>query len=102
MKSRTMIHAFVLGAFCLGFGIVLAGTDLLTNDEIKLRAVEDLQASLEQVIPPVIHDNNPAKDVISVKDEAGKEVTVYRATRGGKVTGIAYEIMGNGYAGEIT
>ena len=100
-SSRTSVHAAVLGTFCLGFGIVLAGTNLLTSDEIKLRAVEDLQTSLVQVIPPTIHDNNPATDVITLKDEAGNDVTVYRATKAGKVTGVAYEIMGNGYAGEI-
>jgi electron transport complex protein RnfG len=31
----------------------------------------------------------------------GKELTVYRATKGGKVTGVAYEIAGSGYAGPI-
>lgn len=101
MKQRTIVHAFVLGAFCLGFGAVLAATNMITADPIKLRQAEDLQASLVQVIPPTIHDNNPVQDAITVKGEADKDVTVYRAFKGGKLTGVAYEIMGNGYAGEI-
>jgi len=101
MNGRMLIHAVVLGAFCLGFGTLLATTDMFTADPIKLRQVEDLQASLVQVIPPAIHDNNPAQDKIVLKDAKGKDMTVYRATRDNKVTGVAYEIMGNGYAGEI-
>jgi electron transport complex protein RnfG len=101
MNPRTLIHALVLGAFCLGFGILVATTNLFTKDEISLRAVEDLQTSLTQVIPPGIHDNNPAKDVVTLKNDAGKDVTVYRAIKDGKVTGVAYEISGSGYGGEI-
>lgn len=101
MNPRTLIHALVLGAFCLGFGILVATTNLFTKDDISLRAVEDLQTSLTQVIPPGMHDNNPAKDAITLKNDAGKDVTVYRAIKDGKVTGVAYEISGSGYGGEI-
>lgn len=101
MNGRMLIHAVVLGAFCLGFGTLLATTDMLTADPIKLRQVEDLQASLVQVIPPGIHDNNPVADAIQLKDEQGKDHTVFRAIKDNRVTGVAYEIMGNGYAGEI-
>ena len=36
-----------------------------------------------------------------MKDDHGKDITVYRARKDGKVTGVAYEIYGTGYAGEI-
>ncbi|HYG89154.1 MAG TPA: electron transport complex subunit RsxG [Azospirillum sp.] len=97
----TWLHAAVLGAFCTGFGAVLALTDALTADPIAARALEDKQNSLAQVIPPGLHDNNPAMDVITLPGEHGKPLTVYRATKGGKVTGVAYEILGSGYAGEM-
>ncbi|HIJ63724.1 MAG TPA: electron transport complex subunit RsxG, partial [Rhodospirillaceae bacterium] len=80
---------------------LLATTDMLTADPIKLRQMEDLQASLVQVIPPGIHDNNPVKDAIVLKDAKGKDMTIYRATRDNKVTGVAYEVFGSGYGGEI-
>lgn len=96
------VHAMVLGFFCLGFAILLAGLDLITRDDIKTRALEDLQNSLVQVIPPSIHDNNPVQDSIFLKREAGKEdLKVFRAMKDGKVTGVAYEIWGSGYAGPI-
>ncbi|MEO5335691.1 MAG: electron transport complex subunit RsxG [Magnetospirillum sp. WYHS-4] len=101
MNQRMMIHGVILGAFCLGFGIVLAATDMVTAAPIAQRALEDKQNSLTAVIPASIHDNNPVTSSIALKTAEGKDMTVYRATKGGKVTGVAYEIVGHGYAGPI-
>lgn len=100
-KPRSSIHAVILGVFCLGFGLVLAVTDSITIDDITARAIEDRQNSLAQVIPDEIHDNNPVKDTIELANAEGKAITIYRARKDGKVTGVAYEIYGTGYAGEI-
>jgi electron transport complex protein RnfG len=100
-KPKMLIHGVILGLFCFGFGLVLAITDQVTAEDIGLRAVEDRKASLGQVIPEEIHDNNLVKDVLTLRGDDGRDVTVYRATRHGKVTGVAYEIYGTGYAGEI-
>jgi electron transport complex protein RnfG len=101
MSKPTYIHAVILGAFCLGFGVVLAATDMVTADPIAVRALEDKQNSLSAVIPVSIHDNNPVKDTLTLKSHEGKDVTIYRATKAGKVTGVAYQIEGSGYGGEI-
>ena len=95
------MHAAILGAFCLGFGAVLAVTNHLTADDIVARALEDRQSSLARVIPADLHDNNLLADVVTVQDDQGQDLTVYRATRDGNVTGVAYEIHGSGYAGTI-
>ena len=95
------IHAVILGVFCLGFGLVLAITDSITVDDIAARAIEDRQNSLSQVIPDDVHDNNLVEDTVQMANDEGKEVTVYRARKGGRITGVAYEIYGTGYAGEI-
>ena len=106
-NDNAMKHGLILGAFCLGFGILIALTDLVTAKEIAARAMEDKINSLSQVLPAELHDNNPISDAITIKDEHakkdehGKETTVYRAMKGGKVTGLAYEIRGSGYAGEM-
>ncbi len=92
----TLIHAVVLGGFSLAAAGLLASGNMFTADEIRLRAVEDLQASLTQVIPAAIHDNSPVADATTVD---GRKV--YRALRGGQVTGVAFETTGNGYGGEI-
>jgi len=98
----TWIHALILGAFCLGFGVILAYTDLKTEGDITQRIVEDKERSLAQVLPPEIHDNSPVKDTLVVKNHKGENVTIYRAKKDGQVTGVAYEIVGEGgYAGPI-
>src|SRR3990167_2297987 len=100
-QQRMLIHGVILGVFCLGFGIVLAISDSITVEDIAARALEDRLNSLKQVIPDSIHDNNLVKDSFTMKNERNKEITVYRATMDGKVTGVAYEIFGSGYAGEM-
>ena len=101
MKQPSWIHGIILGVFCLGFGLLLAATNKVTETDIAARALEDRQNSLSQVIPEGIHDNNLATDTITMQDTEGREITVYRATRAGQVTGVAYEIFGTGYAGQI-
>ena len=91
----------ILGAFCFGFGLLLALTDLFTEKEIAVRQLEDRQHSLNLVLPADMHDNNPATDTITLKNREGNDVIVYRASQAGKITGVAYEISGTGYAGEI-
>jgi electron transport complex protein RnfG len=101
MSERFMVHGLVLGAFCLGFGALLAVTNRITSADIALRAMEDRQNSLGQVIPASLHDNNPVADTITLTDDQGQPLTVYRALAKGQVTGVAYEINGSGYAGQI-
>ena len=89
-QQRMLIHGVILGVFCLGFGIVLAISDSITVDDIAARALEDRLNSLGQVIPDSIHDNILVENAITMKNERNKEITVYRATMEGKVTGLAY------------
>lgn len=101
IKPKPVVHGLILFAFCLGFGLLLAVTDEVTVNGIAARALEDKQNSLSQVLPDAIHDNNPVSDTVTLKNAEGREVTIYRARKDGKVTGLAYEILGTGYAGEI-
>lgn len=101
MKFGAMRHAIILCLFCLGFGIVLAVTNQLAADDITLRANEDRLNSLSQVLPQHLYDQNPLHNVLTLTNEEGKPVTIYRAQKGSTITGLAYEITGTGYAGEI-
>jgi electron transport complex protein RnfG len=101
MSERVLFHGLVLGTFCLGFGALLALTNRLTSADIALRAMEDRQNSLGQVIPASIHDNNPVADTLALTGDRGQPIVVYRALDRGRVTGVAYEIQGIGYAGPI-
>jgi electron transport complex protein RnfG len=98
----TWVHATILGTFCAGFGVALALTDDITKAPIKERALEDKMASLGQVIPKTIHDNNPVIDAVTLKSPEGKEVIVYRAMMAGQITGLAYEQNASGgYGGPV-
>jgi electron transport complex protein RnfG len=100
-QAKMFKHGLILGLFCLGFGLLLAITDEVTLDDIAARAIEDKQNSLSQVLPDELHDNNPVTDTLTLVNAEGKELTVFRARKNGKVTGVAYEIFGSGYAGEM-
>jgi Na+-translocating ferredoxin:NAD+ oxidoreductase subunit G len=101
MKPSALIHAAILGTFCLGFGVVLAVTDRVTVDAIAARALDDKLNSLAQVLPENLRDNNPVSDALTLQGPDGKELTTYRARKDGRLTGVAYEIRASGYAGEI-
>ncbi len=101
MTPRAPNHALILGLFCLGFATVLAVTEALTAEAIAARALEDRLSSLAQVVPSQLFDNNPVTDAFSLKDREGRETLVYRGTKGGHVTALAYEVVAHGYAGEI-
>lgn len=98
--TGTPLHAFILGVFCAGYGLWLAATDGITKAPIAQRLIEDKQASLAAVLPPSIYDNNPVTQAY-ILQSAGKDLTIYPATKAGKVTGVAYEIVGSGYGGPI-
>jgi len=100
-QARMFKHGVILCLFCLGFGLLLAVTNEITLDDIEARAIEDKQNSLSQVLPDELHDNNPVTDTVAMVNAEGKALTVFRARKNGRVTGVAYEIFGTGYAGEI-
>ncbi|EXJ13490.1 electron transport complex subunit RsxG [Imhoffiella purpurea] len=94
-------QAALLGGFTLLAAALLVIGDLATEDAIEQRHAEDLKASLSQVIPEGIHDNDLLANPMIIKDDAGEDVVVYRALKGLDVVGVAYRIVGIGYAGEI-
>lgn len=98
---NTGVHALVLGGFSMAAAALLAGTNLLTADEIRQREAEDLQASLGQVIPASLHDQSLLANMLSIRDGAGTDVKVYRAVKEGAVSAVAFEVAERGYAGEI-
>jgi Na+-translocating ferredoxin:NAD+ oxidoreductase subunit G len=93
-------HAVVLGGFSLAATLLLTVAYSLTKEPIEQSALEDLRHSLEQVIPASIHDNNPASDTLQLQVD-GAPLLVYRASKAGQVTGVAFEISRQGYSGDI-
>ncbi|MBK1721790.1 electron transport complex subunit RsxG [Thiocystis violacea] len=90
----------------LGFTVAAAATllvvaDRLTREPIALRHAEDMNASLAEVIPASLHDNDLLANSVTLTDASGEPVTVYRALSGHQVTALAYQVKAFGYAGEI-
>lgn len=94
-------HGLLLGLFALFTALILAVSDELTRGPIADRAAEDLAASLSQVLPEELHDNEVTATSVVIEDAEEGTVTVYRATMDGAVTGVAFDLTGYGYGGAI-
>ncbi|GAB6054584.1 electron transport complex subunit RsxG [Magnetospira thiophila] len=99
-RQSLVFQALTLGLFAMGGAALLAGGDLSTRDAIAQRQAEDLKASLTQVLPPESHDNDLLAEPLVLSFDEGP-LTVYRGTRQGQVTGLAFAQIGRGYAGDI-
>jgi len=101
LRGRIAYQAGLLGVVTLLATAILVVADQVTRGPIAERRAEDLAASLAQVIPDSIHDNDLMADVLEIPSSSGAPVTVYRAVRQGQVTGVAFQVTGLGYSGEI-
>lgn len=101
-RSRVAYQAMLLGGMATMASTTLVLGDIETRDDIALRQAEDLKASLGQVIPDRLHDNDLLTNVLTLPGPTADPMTVYRATRDGEVTAVAYQVVGYGYAGAIT
>ena len=103
-RKRTAYQAMLLGGMATLASAVLVLGDLETRDDIALRHAEDLKASLSQVLPDAVHDNDLLSDMLTLPAEqtGDKAVKVYRAHLDERISAVAYEVSSNGYAGPIT
>jgi electron transport complex protein RnfG len=91
----------LLGLVTLIAAALLVVADQLTRGPIALRQAEDLNASLRQVIPGALHDNDLVADALTIESSPGVPVRVYRGLRDGAVSAVAFQVTGYGYGGEI-
>lgn len=99
-QNRVGYHAGLLGGFATMAAALLVIGNIATRDAIAQREAEDMRASLSQVIPATIHDNNLLDDLIELKTD-GETVDIYRAKMADNITAVAYRIVGYGYSGKI-
>ncbi|MCP5197209.1 MAG: electron transport complex subunit RsxG [Gammaproteobacteria bacterium] len=89
-------HVALLGGVALLVSTAISIADWLTRVDIAQRQLEDLQATLQQVIPASYYDNDLVRDTVTV-DDGGRAVTVYRARRKGQVQAVSYQVTAPGY-----
>ena len=100
-RHRAGYPALVLGgtALCASAALVLGHN--LTREAIAARQMEDLRASLAEVVPAHSYENDLTADTMVLRMETGTDVLAYRGRRGGEVTAVAWRLRTQGYAGTI-
>ena len=100
-RGRIPYQAALLGVVSTVAASLLVGANLLTREPIAERQAEDLRASLSQVVPSALYDNNLLTDTVEIRD-GDAPVTVYQARHGGEVAAVAYPLTAYGYSGAIS
>ncbi|MGB0747270.1 MAG: electron transport complex subunit RsxG [Magnetospiraceae bacterium] len=100
IKGNMVYHALMLGAFAMGAAAILGGGDQATVEAIAARFAEDLTASLAQVVPDDMYDNDLLADTLTITGDKGP-VVVHRGRKEGRITAFAYPSMAFGYGGKI-
>lgn len=107
LRQRLDYQTYFLAACGLVASLVLGLGDLATKASIEQRQAEDLQATLGQVLPAGLYDNDilaqPRVLASSVDDTGYEQTEVYVGTQDGQVTGVAFKMLAKGgYAGPLT
>lgn len=100
-RKRIGYQAALLGGFSTIATILLVMGNISTKDTIILRQQEDLQKSLSEVIPSEHYTNNLVQNPIQITIPEDKPVTIYRGAKNQQISALAWEIIGQGYAGEM-
>lgn len=105
LKTRISYQTLLLAGFALLAGALLVVADINTRDVIELRRQEDLKASLAQVIPENLYDNDLVQSTVIVPADSAMgfgETLIYQARQKGKVTAAAFRLTApDGYSGNI-
>lgn len=107
LRPQLRYQAGILAGFALAAAVLLGLADLATRGVIQMRLEEDLKASLEEVVPAELHDNDLLGDT-AVLDSAGaslgaEKTVVYLARKQGAVSAICFRFTApDGYAGPIS
>lgn len=105
-RQRLGYHAGLLGGIGLLASMVLVITDIETRVAIAQAKAADQKASLEQVIPKELYDNDLLQDILLITETdqttaTSTNVPIYLARQGKQVVAAAYQQVGYGYSGEI-
>ena len=100
-RKTVSFQALLLGISTLCATTLLSFGDLATRDAIKLRQEEDLRASIAQVIPSDLYDNELLQSTLIMSLPDGESVTVYQASKSGRVKALVFAVAESGYSGEI-
>jgi Na+-translocating ferredoxin:NAD+ oxidoreductase subunit G len=104
LRKRLDYQTYILAAAALVASVLLGFGDLSTKGSIEERLAEDMRATLEQVLPSRLYDNDLLNSTQAVADDTWGETptTVYVARLGGEVSAVAFRVNAQGgYSGPI-
>lgn len=103
-RTRVDYQGIILGVICAVVTLSLLVGDRSTAQMIAARQMEDRLASLAEVLPPSLYDNNPLHDAVRINDAAlsSSPVEVYPARKQGVLTGAALQLGTIGYGGNMS
>jgi len=105
LRQRLDYQTLLLAVAGLVASLVLGFADLATRGPIERRQAEDLLATLEQVLPSRLYDNDLLHDRVTIVDSREQglgDTPVYIARKGGLVTAVAFKLAATGgYSGPI-
>ncbi|EIC20026.1 electron transport complex subunit RsxG [Thiorhodovibrio frisius] len=100
-RQRIGYQAGLLGGFAMVAAALLTMGNIATHEAIAERHAEDLRASLTQVIPADLHNNDLLAATLELTGPDGTPRTVYRALQGLEVQAVAFRVSEPGYSGPI-
>jgi electron transport complex protein RnfG len=100
-RDRLAYQPLSLGFIALVTSFLLFVGNQMTRDAVARAEHDDLQRSLQEVLPPGYADNALLADAVDIAQADGAPVTVYRARRNGEVKGAVFRMAARGYAGDV-
>ncbi|MGZ5008350.1 MAG: electron transport complex subunit RsxG [Methylobacter sp.] len=106
LRPKLEFQTGVLAGFALIASVLLGVTNCSTEGTIQRRLDEDLQKSLEEVVPAALYDNDMLQDTVNISSAeyniGTNETTVYIAKKNGNVSAVCFKFTApDGYSGAI-
>ncbi len=102
-SSRRTKAALSLGLIGLGAAVLLSGVDRLTREPIALAEQRRALATLTELVPPSMFDNDPVFDRIEQAISGfDQPAVIHRARRNGEPVALVFDVTTpRGYSGDI-
>jgi len=106
LRPKLEFQTGVLAGFALIASVLLGVTNCSTEGTIQRRLDEDLNKSLEEVVPAALYDNDMLQDTLTIPSAeyniGTNETTVYIAKKSGQVSAVCFKFTApDGYSGAI-
>ncbi|SFB03626.1 electron transport complex subunit RsxG [Azotobacter beijerinckii] len=100
-RPQVAYQGLSLGLICALVALLLLVGNVMTRGTIADQQMQDRLATLRQVLPDALYDNNPLADGFKVQDEQLGEVEVFPARLQGKLTAVVFQGSNIGYGGPV-